>query len=140
MARKRDYAAEYKRRLARGRKRGYSASIARGHPRQTLGEIGIRRARSMLLPGPVSIIRTRTETRHGYRPTYAAIRRRLESLNLKLLAGVLKGKRGKIPIAWIRPRTGNPYLDEDETRDRFIDALTRWGFSPREAYTLWFSP
>jgi len=140
MPKQRDYKAEYARRLQRGRERGYSKSVSRGHPRKATGEVGIKRAREMLLPGPVSLIRDRSETRHGYRPTYAAIRKRLESLNLKLLAGVLKGKRGRIPTAWIRPRTGDAYMDDDDTRDEFIDALTRWGFSPREAYTLWFSP
>jgi hypothetical protein len=53
---------------------------------------------------------------------------------------VLAGKKGRIPTAWIHPRSGNPYLDDDETRENFIDALTRWGFTSREAYTLWFSP
>ncbi len=89
----------------------------------------------MLLPGPVSVIRQRTETRHGYRPTYADIRKRLRSLNLNLLASVLKGKRGRIPKAWFKGE-----IQDDETRDRFIEALTGWGFNVREAYTLWFSP
>lgn len=140
MPRSRDYKAEYARRIARGRERGFSKSISRGHPRKVIGEVGVKRARDMHLPGPVSLIRTRRETRHGYRPTYAAIRKRLESLNLKLLAGVLKGKRGRIPKAWVTSRSGESYMDDDETRDDFIDVLTRWGFSPREAYTLWFSP
>jgi hypothetical protein len=140
MGRKRDYAAEYAKRLARGRERGFSKSISRGHPRKAIGEVSIKRARDMLLPGPVSLIRRRTETRHGYRPSYTDIRRRLTSLNLKFLAGALKGKRGRVPTAWIRPRTGDAYMDDDETRDNFIEALTNWGFNTREAYTLWFSP
>ena len=138
--RKRDYAAEYARRLKKGRERGFSKSISRGHPSKTIGEIGIRRARAMLLPGPVSVIRSRTETRVGYRPTYAEIRKRLKSLNLNFSLETLKGKRGRIPKAWLRTREGNKYMDDDETRDDFIDGLTRWGFTAREAYTLWFSP
>lgn len=138
--RQRDYAAEYARRMQRGRERGFSRSISRGHPRKKFGEVGIKRAREMLLPGPVSLIRDRSETRHGYRPTYTDIRRRLRSLNLNFSLATLKGKRGRIPVAWIKPRTGDKYMDDDETRDDFIDALTRWGLTPREAYTLWFSP
>ena len=132
---KRDYAAEYARRIRRGRELGLSQSISRGHPRKVIGEIGIRRARAMLLPRPVSIIRERHETRHGYRTTYADIRSRLRSLNLEFSLRALKGKRGKIPIAWMNGR-----MRSDETRDDFIDGLTRWGFTAREAYTLWFSP
>jgi hypothetical protein len=131
----RDYKAEYARRLQRGRERGISKSISRGHPRKKFGEIGLRRARAMLLPGPVSIIRTRNETRHGYRPTYAEIRTRLKSLNLNFALQALQGKRGRIPIAW-----KGGYMKDDVTREGFIDGLTRWGFTAREAYTLWFSP
>ena len=140
MARKRDYAAEYARRIERGRKRGLPRSISRGHPRKKFGEVGLKRSRDMLLPGPVSIIRDRTETRHGYRPTYADIRKRLRSLNLNWSLKILSGKRGRIPKAWIHPRSGNAFLDGDETREDFIEAMTGWGFSTREAYTLWFSP
>jgi hypothetical protein len=133
MKRTRDYAAEYAARLKRAKQKGYSKTIARGHPAK--GEIGIKRARAMLLPGPVQVIRPRKATRHGYRPTFAEIRARLDSLNLRFLAESIKGKRGRVPVSF----SGGRIIDDDN-RDRFIDALTRWGFAPREAYTLWFSP
>jgi hypothetical protein len=133
VSRKRDYAAEYKRRLQRAKEKGYSKSVARGHPSK--GEIGLKRARAMLLPGPVQVIRPRKATRHGFRPTYKQIRERLESLNLKFLAQSLQGKRGRVPTSF-----SNGRIIDDDNRDRFIDALTKWGFTPREAYTLWFSP
>lgn len=132
---KRDYAAEYARRIKRGRDRGLSLSISRGHPSKKIGEVGIRRARDMLLPGPVSLIRLPSEVRHGYRPTYADIRRRLRSLNLQFSLQALRGKRGRIPKAFVGGE-----IQDDETRDDFIELLTGYGFTAREAYTLWFSP
>jgi len=134
--RTRNYKAEYARRLQRGRERGLSRSISRGHPSKRIGEIGIARSRAMLLPRPVSVIRTRDEVRHGYRPSYAAIRRRAKSLNLHFTLEILKGKRGKIGEGF----DDDGDMTEDETRDEFVYALTSWGFTAREAYTLWFSP
>lgn len=95
----------------------------------------------MFLPGPVRVIRDRRETRHGYRPSYTDIRKRLRMLNLRWSFQILKGKRGRVPTSFVAPHSGGKkYLIDDDTRDDFIEALTGWGFSAREAYTLWFSP
>lgn len=45
---KRDYAVEYKRRISRATAKGYSRSIARGHPPK--GVIGIRLAAKLRVP------------------------------------------------------------------------------------------
>jgi hypothetical protein len=141
MSKQRDYAAEYARRIQRGRSRGVSLSVSRGHPRKAAGEIGFKRAREMLLPGPVRVIRDRRETRVGYRPKYSEIRNRLRMLNLRWSLQILKGKRGRVPTSFVAPHGGGEsYLIDDDRRDDFVEAMTGWGFSAREAYTLWFSP
>lgn len=50
--RKRDYKAEYQRRIQRAKEKGYSKAVGRGHPRQRKGkhELGIRAAQLLGLP------------------------------------------------------------------------------------------
>ena len=140
--RKRNYAREYARRLERAQQLGYSRAVARGHPRKTKGEIGLRRAHRMGLRPGATIER---KGRHGtianpFRPTYAAIRKRARALGLPYIENVLRGKKGLIPIAWAGP-PHNRYLKDDETRDAFIEFYTQpGGLETQEAYTLWFSP
>jgi len=140
MARKRDYRAEYARRIERALRDGYSRSVARGHPSKRKGEISLSRARSLHIPRGTRIIRDPGDVRHGYRPTYADIRRRLRSLNLHFSLEALKGKRGRIPKAFMRDRHGDSFLNDDETREEFVNGLQLQGFTSREAYTLLFSP
>jgi hypothetical protein len=149
-SRKRDYAAEYARRLKRALDKGYSRSVARGHAKK--GEISIARARKLGVNAGGFIT---GKGRHGtpndpFRPTYAAIKKRLKQLGLPLSGAQFRGKKGLIPIAWTGPRghrgkdgkwiRGGAYLKDDDTRDGFIEYYTDWGLSEHEAYTLWFSP
>lgn len=137
---KRDYAAEYKRRLERALSRGYSRAVARGHARK--GEVSLKRAKTFGLPPGLRIVR---QGRHGtperpYRPTYADIRARARRLGLPLSGATFKGKKGKIPIAWAGP-PADRYMKDDPRRDRFIEFYTtQVGLTDQEAYTLWFSP
>jgi len=40
----------------------------------------------------------------------------------------------------MRDRHGDSFLNDDETREEFVNGLQLQGFTSREAYTLWFSP
>ena len=107
--RKRNYKAEYKRRLARAKKLGYSKTIARGHAR--VGEVGIKRAKELGIK-PVVIIRKKS--RKGFRHTTRTRKRDLKK----------RGITFEIDVT-----------DQDE----FIATLLNAGFTERESYTLWFS-
>lgn len=141
MAKRRDYRAEYQRRIARAKALGYSKSVARGHPRKAKGEIGLARSKQMLIRAGATIERKgrKGTIANPFRPTYAQIRERAKRLGLPLGGATFKGKRGRIPIAWAG-EPGDRYLTDDETRDNFIEYYTTWGLTSQEAYTLWFSP
>jgi hypothetical protein len=114
---KRDYRAEYARRIARAAEKGYSRAVARGHaPR---GTVGIKRAKQLnIQPGFVLI---RKKPRKGFVATPKTRRTNLRNLG--------------IAPSDFDARFGDVITDQD----LFIDMLKQAGFSEREAYTLWFS-
>lgn len=130
-SKKRNYKAEYKRRIQLALKRGYSRSVARGHARAKLGELSIKRATAMDLQPGLQIIRPRGATRYGYRPTAAERLARIRKLGLPLIEKILYGNKGR---RFPGPR------EDDPKRDGFVQSYIELGFTPREAYTLWFSP
>lgn len=117
MARKRNYAREYKARLARAAKKGYSKQVARGHAPK--GKLGIKSAKRLGKKPGASIkrIKIRVTGREG------------APIDLEREALIKQGIAIK-DIAQI------DFHDEAS----FIRKLLELGYTPREAYTLRFSP
>jgi hypothetical protein len=135
-ARKRDYAKEYKQRLKRALDKGYSRSIARGHPKKT--EISLARAKRLKIVAGLGIIRP--QSRPGYRPTKREIINRIRRLGLPLSESIIRAKwKGRMPNQWKGP-PGDRYLVDHAGRNGFVEFYVDQGLSEREAYTLWFSP
>lgn len=110
MKKPRNYAAEYARRIARAKERGYSKDVARGHAPK--GTIGIARANKLGVK-PGFVIGGRRGK--GFVATSAS---RAENLRELGLDGVIPTKTS---------------LNE------FVRLLKEAQFTEREAYTLWWS-
>lgn len=130
--RKRDYAAEYRRRLARLEAKGLSRSVARGHPR--FGEVGAAELRQLRLaadiPSPsgwrlVDGVMTRGKP-EGDDPLRKAAADRIAEL-----VGI------RSPVGQGR----HELLRRRGDAQKFVEA---WVFLARvteqEAWTFWFSP
>ena len=115
-ARKRDYKAEYKRRVAKGKARGLSVSQSRGHPVK-----GERLASSLFE-------RTKVKTRKDKRKVFGFVPKRDDRHPDTVTYEEFLIDKAK--------REGN-YNWTDE--GSFIAALVAMGLSANEAYTLWFS-
>jgi hypothetical protein len=143
-ARKRDYAAEYKRRLEHGKARKLSPEIARGHVKR--GKAGILAARFLgIRPGePLQPIneddfdqwkRLRALVAKDARRVFGTKPKRFSEgdddyaaeyqLRLQELAAEHGGPEGR--LAW-----------EDERH--FVAQMQAAGATERQAYTFWFSP
>lgn len=111
MAKKRNYKAEYRRRVKKAKKRGISRAQARGHPKH--GEYGLKEARGLgIKPVAIDLVR-----------------------KARKWAIVAKKKHRKPKMPKALPETINVV-----SQSAFIDLLKQQGFSEREAYTMWFSP
>lgn len=123
-SRKRDYKAEYARRIARAKEKGYSRSVARGHARH--GEAGIRVAARMgVTPGA------------DIDSTVAKDKRRVFGRKIPRRAP------GEGPLEYEERLTEIQQKPERQfkwtTQDDFIASLIELGLTEREAYTHWFS-
>lgn len=142
MASKRDYRAEYKRRIERALKLGYSRSVARGHPKKKtvhfVDKAGVKRKK--LEPVEVGLKGAKFL---GVRPGTDIA----ELINKDALYVF-----GKVPRRKKKDSDGPHYqlrLSElartDGTFDwtnegNFIEQMRAAGLTEREAYTFWFSP
>lgn len=127
--RKRDYAAEYRRRVELAERRGDSRSVGRGHPRK--GEIGTRERRQM-----ERAARILPNTEGGPKNSYMR-----KELARKI--GELCGREVNVEAnkkdknVWLERRRA---VDSGEA-DAFIEQYLELELGSRhEAYNLWFSP
>jgi hypothetical protein len=120
----RDYKAEYARRIARAKEKGYSRAVARGHARK--GEAGIRAARFLGIPVGSDI--------DG---VVAKDKRRVFGRKIPRRAP------GEGPLEYEERLTEEKQRPERQfkwtSQDEFIESLIALGLTEREAYTHWFS-
>lgn len=151
--RKRDYSAEYKRRLARANELGYSKALARGHAGKD--RLGLRASKFLgLEPGhivrgtPRATLERLLESRYDFERTRRTVR--------KELARVLRVTQteAREELVKVKGENANDYglRREDVLADAkpsdlpitseldFVQSMLTLGFTEREAYTLWFSP
>ena len=122
---KRDYKAEYRRRVARAGALGYSKSVARGHPKREQGEVGraelrqlARAASKVLSPGQQRRVGIR---RPVQKPVRVKARQRIAEL-----------------VGIDLPRRKETRKTDDAKA--FVEAAMALGIGNQEAWTLWFSP
>jgi hypothetical protein len=133
--RKRDYRAEYKRRLARAAEKGYSKAVARGHAPK--GIAGIKLAKVIgLNPGQPIRKRPPQPPLAPGAPTFE------ERLTAAGFASLIQESRKD----YLRrlPKTIRPAEDEIDylvtSQEDFVALVYEAEHSEAEAYTAWFSP
>jgi hypothetical protein len=114
---KRNYAAEYKRRIARATAKGYTRDIARGHPKK--GSFGIKAAKFLKVdPGP--------------KPSFE------QSLKLAGFTNLLEDTR-KAYLKRIKAKVKRGELSLVVTsQEEFIQVVMETEYSANEAYSAWF--
>lgn len=129
--RKRDYKAEYRRRLKRLEALGLSRSVARGHPRT--GEVGAAERRQLrdaaTSPSPGGW-RLEDGTMTRGQPAGDDPIRKAAADRIAALLGM------RSPVAQGR----HELLRRHEDRKRFVEAACALGVTEQQAYTFWFSP
>ena len=120
----RDYKAEYKRRIARAKEKGYSRAVARGHARK--GEAGIRAAKFLGVPVGSDI---EGVVRKDKRRVFGR--------------KIPRREPGEGPLEYEERLTESQQKPERDfkwtSQDEFIESLIALGLTEREAYTHWFS-
>jgi hypothetical protein len=124
--RKRNYAVEYARRMARAKALGFSKTQGRGHPRKNepkIKDVPRRRVPIETVVEAVAALPVRS-------PTKFIIDARRDEI---------KRKSGDLPPgAPVRELPADTIDITDQ--DSFIELMLALGFSEREAYSKWFSP
>lgn len=160
-SRKRDYRAEYKRRIARGKTRGLSVSQARGHAKTKTvvfkdkkGKVRKKKVRVELRPADIKRANARAR-RRGIRPVLrpGATRQDLKravardalyvfgELPRRQVGDAMTGDGGEaqyqLRLQMLESRMGA--FDWVNERN-FISQMMALGLTEREAYSNWFSP
>lgn len=121
MAKRRDYRAEYNRRLERARELGYSRRVARGHARKD--EYGLREAKRATLASHHRVSAGQSK--------YHATGREIDETTFR------KGIQEAIEFGVNERKIRKLDITDEES---FIKMLLDLGLTPKEAYTLRFSP
>jgi len=121
----RNYAAEYKRRLERAAKLGYSRAVARGHAPKS--KYGIKEARKA---------GRRPGVPKGSQPTES------EVFQAELFGKGFRNPREEARKERLRQRgIKEERIDQVITSQaKFIRVALKAGLTEKEAYSLWFSP
>lgn len=131
---KRDYKAEYARRLERARKLGYSKAVARGHAK--LDEMPIKLARkARVKPGSSvkeynTFLEMRKKTRAEKKKVFGRVVKRTEDQPDTVTFEAYLEEQSKHP-----ERGQFNWTNEGE----FIRQMQELGFDERQAYNFWFS-
>lgn len=127
--RQRNYKAEYARRVQLAELRGYSRSVARGHPKGDV--IGVKLAKALgVRPGTLKTAR----------PAFVPVRAG-ESLQERLEAAGFKDYFVERREEWLKNNSDITNVRfTATTREEFLTVAMNAGLSEREAYDLWFSP
>lgn len=130
---KRDYRAEYRKRIARGRARGLPRNIAAGHPKRGR-DIGIEQAKALSEKFDVEVSPTRVKNivLEDNKYTFGRYVRRRKKGH-----GDRSSDEYALRLGELKRRDG---IFDWENEARFIQQMMGLGKTPREAYTLWFSP
>jgi len=131
---KRDYAAEYKRRIRRAKKLGLSKSVARGHAKH--GELSIKKAKALSEKFDVKV-----------KPG-TSIKDLAKEDNKHVFGRLIKRKkkgRGDDDASEYAVRLESLKKRDDgifdwENEHAFVEQMTELGLTEREAYSNWFSP
>lgn len=131
--RKRDYAAEYKRRVQRAVKAGLPKSVGRGHPAK--GIVGLREAKFLnIQPGSVrETIRTRSAIEAPSRPFE-------DVLYDAGFRNFLVESRKDVIRSTVEDATKADVRLGSVSQEKFLELILPYTPTEREAYNLWFSP
>lgn len=135
---KRNYKKEYRARIQRALKKGYSRDIARGHPktktvtdnkgkkRKVVQELGLRAAK-FLGKKPGTPIRELVEADAAY----------VFEVTPRRIVGDNDGPHYALRLQELARRDG---LFDWVNEGHFIETMKALGLTERDAYTFWFSP